>query len=129
MPPQEKWNREPKEGKITCVIKYRLGGGGVAFPNSFALFSSCLAGIDIELGGEIFLTNILPFRWNAVDIFRSEMKSVGDVEALLLVDKKGFPVLKESTAKEKLDNMGELVSSGQAPKPTATLSVKYCAIS
>jgi len=35
----------------------------------------------------------------------------GDVEALLLVDKKGFPVLKESTAKEKLDNMGELVSS------------------
>eukprot|EP00668_Euglena_longa_P000828 GGOE01000997.1.p1 GENE.GGOE01000997.1~~GGOE01000997.1.p1 ORF type:complete len:716 (-),score=242.76 GGOE01000997.1:287-2434(-) len=35
----------------------------------------------------------------------------GDVEVLLLVDKKGYPVLKESTAREKLDNIGELVSS------------------
>eukprot|EP00667_Euglena_gracilis_P002314 EG_transcript_2315 len=35
----------------------------------------------------------------------------GDVELLLLVDKKGYPVLKESTAREKLDNIGELVSS------------------
>ena len=35
----------------------------------------------------------------------------GGVEQLLLVDKKGYPVLKEATANEKLQNMGAIVSS------------------
>ena len=33
------------------------------------------------------------------------------IHQLLLVDKKGYPVLNEATAKEKLENMGEIVSS------------------